>query len=66
MALQGKKERSGGGKDGVLESPKRRKVGAVAGKQKPTSKANVIALACFIVIVMLFFFVFLIDFLLTS
>ncbi|CAM6019746.1 unnamed protein product [Sphagnum balticum] len=30
MALQGKKERSGGGNDGVLESPKRRKVGAIA------------------------------------
>jgi hypothetical protein len=30
MALQGKKERSGGGHDGVLENPKRRKVGAIA------------------------------------
>ncbi|CAK9858858.1 unnamed protein product [Sphagnum jensenii] len=30
MALQGKKERSGGGNDGVLENPKRRKVGAIA------------------------------------
>ncbi|KAH9576771.1 hypothetical protein CY35_01G181300 [Sphagnum magellanicum] len=30
MALQGKKERNGGGNDGVLENPKRRKVGAIA------------------------------------
>lgn len=40
MALQGKKERSGGGNDGVLENPKRRKVGAIAGKQKPSKQSQ--------------------------
>ncbi len=40
MALQGKKERNGGGNDGVLENPKRRKVGAIAGKQKPSKQSQ--------------------------